>query len=209
MATLSGKICSSATLTAPRMGLWLLDVHCERGDFVRRSVVDFVVGTDTWTGWVESHDTWTGASRVRVCGGAPTVQIQRESYSQCQLSDLVDSICRDGGQSSSLSDLPNQSVPSWSRRAGPWEGALLEVCRVYGVSFRALPNGAIWVGSPTYPVTPIDKPIKLEHDAIYNECKYAISRLQPFPNCTYNGDRVASVTYELTSETLVARCHLA
>lgn len=210
MATLSGKMCTSASLTAPRLGLWLLDVHCELGDFPVRSVVDFAVGPDTWTGWVESHDEWTGSSRVRVVGGKPGSDVARESYSQCQLRELTSSICRDGGQASDLLDVPSQLVPTWSRRAGSWVEALREVCRVYGISFRALPNGAIWVGVPKYPtVTTLDKPIKLDQDATYKESKYAVNGLVPYPNCTYNGDRVGSVTYQLTSETMTARCHLA
>jgi hypothetical protein len=199
------------SLTMPGVGNWV--AHLELGETTTPAgavTILFAREADapvTFSGTVDHGDTWQGRQKLVVFGGAgglltplPFREYLAGAAPVPAAQLLTDVLAVAGEQldpATGTTGLTGLGVPRWTRAAG-LEGsrALGRIARRWGLGWRVLDSGAIWMGADTYPTVPDALVTFLEDrdgDAIIDWAAPNAAVLRP--RTTVLGKRIERVTY--------------
>lgn len=232
LVTVAGKQALSATINLPEWGAWIgsfeIDADAAPKDGERVEVliqpsregaaVVIFTGTVMWGG------AWQGRARLEVTGGAGGLSriLPARSYQQGPLPIPLATILMDlmneagetlaTGVASALAESP-YLLTRWTRVEGTVSATLTRVCQRFGLTWRVLDTGAVWVGKRTYPADPTytaAEPTKYAVDPGDNT-QLRILTLAPDaatirPDTTVVGKRAIRVVYTLTPDAF--RCEV-
>lgn len=168
---------------------------------------------------------WQGRSRYEVVGGTGGLDKVRDFRGYAQgpvpllLGDIIADLVADAGETlapgvhSTLAVAP-YTLPRWPRCRGKGSASLTRLCRLFGLCWRVLDDGTIWVGIPTYPqdvLTEGKSPTMVATDP-GDEGQQRVITLAPDsatlrPDTTIFGRKCIRVVYGLSLEGLRAEVY--
>lgn len=186
----------------PTRGAWVADVDLDT-DFLLPTAahgVTVVVQGNTLVGTVHRQGLYAGRLQARIVGGANGLgaQLRAKGYRAAPASLVVGDILREAGELLSASSAPQTlMLARWNRPADPAGRALAAILSTLGYSHRVLPDGKVWVGVDAWPASAATGEVLSRHG-------YGVRTLSPadgspmlLPGTTLEGERVASVTYDI------------
>lgn len=193
-----------AQLVAPLTGRWTADLEVDTDTDITGPVV-LTIGAVQRRGTVFRGGLDEGKWCGRIVGGANGLDrpVTARSWQGSQSArGLVTELLRELGEVLSDSSGPelDTNIPRWSRIDGPGHHALADLVRAVGARWRITPEGAVWIGTESWPelITPEgDLTELLEVDPRAGSSTFAVSSGYVLPGQTFEGLRVGGLVYSL------------
>lgn len=165
-AVIRGKICM------PRIGAWHADLEVENQDDTPTGALKLRIGSDLeLSGRVDRALNHRGIADVRFVGGGNGLrgQAKPKFYRGALLGEVLDDLCRDGGEkvsATSDSTVLAQRLAFWATIGNPvgvMVAALVQAAPE-GTAWRLLPDGSLWVGAESWPDSAIEEWTEIDAD---------------------------------------------
>ena len=159
---------------------------------------------ERFVGTIITSAAFEGRAYVELVAGAGGLASQAlaahytGAVSKVSLAELVEGIVAGAGEQLAegvAAALPAVQASRWTRLGGEtWAQALSRVTRRYGLAWRILDTGLVWVGAETWPAEATD-PFLLDDDQAARTLVVAFDRAVYRPGMTVLGRRIVRVTY--------------
>lgn len=195
---LGGAPIIEATITLPRVGLWTAVAVVDAPDVVTPAIA--LPGLDL-VGTVKRVGAYQDATRVELVGaGALTTKaLPAKAYRgvplRIPLTDALDAAGVTLAPSSSPQALTHH-LAQWVRAAGPARGEVAQLARAVGMTWRALPDGSLWLGRETWPETALLHEL-LSESPEADRVEIWSESLSLRPGMTFMGRHVSTVTHTI------------
>ncbi len=197
-----------ASISFPRVGRWVADLHVDTGDDITGSVtLASGDGSLTLQGHVQHGGVYAEYLSLRVVGGTGGLDrpVAAVYSSSTPFRTVVSSLLQGVGESLSARSDPaimGRFLQSWARASSPDAGTALQALADSAqAAWRVQDDGSIWLGTDTYPEITLDdsqyellRSFPSEGRDIYSGAPVPPIR----PGTTLLGRRVAYVEYHLT-----------
>jgi hypothetical protein len=198
-ATLNGLNIWEATICMPRVGAWTADVACDATTLLSGSV-SLVNGGLSLRGFVLRGGSSQGVQKVRLVGGNGGLSrtLIPQGYQLVTMGQVASQLLSSVGESLSPKSTPaatQAALPAWIRAAQTAGTALTALADAAGAVWRVLPDGSIFLGMDTYPVTTPPFTLALSHDPQLGRTVYGVESLSILPATTLDGRRVSCVEH--------------
>jgi len=157
-ALVNGYQIMQADLTRPWEGRWTARIELDGGLAVGDRAALRLLGVD-YAGTVREAGVIGGRGYALIVAGAGGLDraLAPQHYSRgVSVRLLLQDLLEGTGEALAATADPallGTVLPAWTRGAGPALDALDALVEYLGSTWRALPDGSIWVGSDTWPVT--------------------------------------------------------
>lgn len=202
--TLNGYPVLAGEITAPLTGRWVADLAVDVPEALT-GAVELRVGGVRWAGAVVRGGVEADTAHVRVVGGTGGLDrtVLARSWQGLQpVRGLVQELLAEVGEvldAGSGTEL-DANLPRWSRLDGPAHHALADLARAAGARWRLTIDGAVWIGTESWPelVLPDDVvPELLATNPRQGTATYRLPGAWVAPGQTFEGRRVGAVRYVL------------
>lgn len=142
-----------ATITAPRVGVWVADVEVAADDELAGRVTLTPESGAPWSGTVIAGGLHAGTWRGRVVGGAGGLraELPATSYRSGTLHDVLADAVREAGEALAAGvDLSAWAFALYLRLQRNAAHTVADVARDVGLPWRVTRSGAVWVGAETW-----------------------------------------------------------
>jgi hypothetical protein len=143
-----------ATITAPRVGVWVADLEVAAETAPAGRVTLTPETGAPWSGTVIAGGLHAGTWRGRVVGGAGGLrgELPATSYRAGTLQDVLADAVREAGETLAAGvDLSAWAVALYVRLARTAARTVSDAARDAGVPWRVTRAGAVWAGAETWP----------------------------------------------------------
>lgn len=205
-AEANGHAIASATIALPRVGVWHADLILDTHERLQGAVQLKAPGLDL-RGTVVTSGVWEQRSVARVAGGAHKLgtTLPAKHYKGVPLRLPLGNILTAAGErlaATSSSAILDAYLPAWVRREDRAGAQLDRLLDGTGATWRALPDGTIWVGTETWPASKEPEEDVLEQDDIRGSEVHGSTRLAILPGTTYRQRRVSYVEHTIDTATV-------
>ena len=211
LTTANGKTVLEATVHLPRVGVWHADLIVDTpnaSDVTGAIALSFVDGQLLLSGSSYRPPlVWRGLTRVRMAAGAAGLGtiLGRQGYDNSPASVLVGDILAGAGEKLSGTAMSLSTRMAWARFAEQSAGTALQaVVDELGATWRSLPDGTIWIGTETWPASPITDFHVLDQQPEDARLLLATSTPTLLPGTTFTGLQVGRVVYRASGDALRA-----
>ncbi len=207
-ATIADIPITHGRLTLPRQGLWQVAAIVDTDDLLSGEV-DVSWGGLAWHGTIVRAGRENGACAVRVVAGAGGLgaEIEPQGFRDAKLSAVLDHITGAAGEvlaSSVDAVLLAQQVEWFALPRVPAARALSAIAETFGLSWRFLPSGRLWIGSESWPAAaPAVEDVELDGLSLSAEVTMPVPSL--LPGTTWSKQRVSRVEHLLTPNDIHSR----
>lgn len=152
---LSGQPVYEAEIVMPIRGAWTASVHIE-AEAIVDGLLELSYKSAKWSCSVIASGVYGGRRLVRLVGGAGGLgtTLAAKHYREITLRTVLDDIMRASGEklsSTVLGIVLDRDLPTWTRSEGNAGTALGELAEKFGMTWRVLRDGTIWIGTETWP----------------------------------------------------------
>lgn len=147
-----------ATITAPRVGVWVADLEVATETAPSGRVTLAPEAGAPWSGTVVAGGLHAGTWRGRVVGGAGGLrgELGATSYRSGTLQDVLADAVREAGETLAEGvDLSGWSFALYLRLGRTAARTVADVARAAGVPWRVTRAGAVWAGAETWPAATV------------------------------------------------------
>ena len=161
ISTANGFTLLEATVTLPRTGVWHADLVVDTGTVsnvtgaVSLSLVDgqlVLAGTS-----YRPPLLWRGVTHVRIAAGKAGMGtlLSPQGYTHAPAKVIVTDILSGAGESLSSTSVSLSQRTTWARLEETAGTALQAIADELDLTWRSLPDGTVWVGTETWPASPL------------------------------------------------------
>lgn len=147
-----------ATITAPRVGVWVADLELATETAPAGRVTLAPETGAAWSGTVIAGGLHAGTWRGRIVGGAGGLraELPATSYRNATLQDVLADAVREAGEALAAGvDLSAWAVALYLRLGRNAGATVADVARAAGVPWRVTRAGAVWAGAETWPAVTV------------------------------------------------------
>ena len=205
--TLNGLPVLRASLHAPLQGRWTADVEVDTDDALT-GPVDLMVGGVLWRAAVLRGGLGQGTWRARLVGGTGGLDlpVAARAWQGLQAArGLVVELLTEVGETldAGSGDELTTTLPRWSRVDTIAHRALADLAGAVDARWRVTPEGAVWVGTETWPEIILPDGVQVE--TLDDDPRRGVSVCSVpggwiTPGRSLDGRRIGAVAYELTPE---------
>jgi hypothetical protein len=204
--SVDGLAVTEARISLPRVGVWQALLRLEKDGTPSGRVTIDLDGLK-FSGTVQRSGAWAGSAMLRVVGGAAAMatpvpaKAYRNTTARLPVTDILAAV---GEDFDALSDsaMLSRTLPFWIMREESAAKALTRLLDdVPDAVWRVRPNGAVWVGTDSFPVVKLNGAQVVEQDSVNRRVTLSA---QPtlLPGVTWGGERVSYVEHQLGSSQL-------
>jgi hypothetical protein len=198
---INGAPVFQATIAFPRFGIWHADLAVADGTApVGAVTLTFATGAISWKGFAYRGGAPFETATVRVVGGAgglaTGMQLPAQAYGACPLQIPLNDILNAAGEKLSPNADPtvlNAPLQAWTRGIGPAGTAIASLMTAVGASWRAMPDGTIWVGHETWPTSTVTTPTLLTDEPMHGQQDIYDDLPNVLPGTVLNGRQISYV----------------
>ena len=227
LVSAAGAPVLSGALDLPEAGQWTASLEVDMdAPPAKGTPVDIIIAPSTLTavsvtypGTVVWGAPWQGRSRFWMVGGAGGLRgvVAARSYVQgpvpLTLTEMLGDLMAETGETLTTGlELDGYTLGQWSRtngRASTTTGtaALQKLCDAFGLVWRFMPDGTLWVGPLAYPVNPAQPYVSDPGDDGADQAfVLAPDDATIAPATTVLGRAVNRIVYAVGSSSLRATC---
>ena len=203
--TVAGFAANRAAITFPISGLWTIDADLD-ADTLPTGRVAIAADSFALSGTIQPGRSgdFAGKTTARIVAGngslAATVADRwyRNVPARIVVSDLVQAT---GETLSPTSSLPSMTT-SFARLALPGASLLELLTAQLGLSWRAIDDGSLWLGTETWPDSGITDSMDLWGDEALGVRRVATDAMTLRPGTTLNGRKITLVRYEVEQDSV-------
>lgn len=199
MITLGGRQCTALTLTFPAQGRWVAHASVADGDeIVGGDPPTITTDTDPPVRLVGSVLSAHAESRQVTMVGGPAVlsaTLAAQSWRGADVRTIAKAALGDHLSTTSAPAVMAVRLSYWTRFQGTARAELRNLAAAANATWRALDNGAVWLGTDTYPEVSDFEASILDRDATLGTLTVATALLALRPNQTWRGHRISRVEY--------------
>ncbi len=208
-ATLAELPVLGGTICLPRAGVWHADLEVD-ADAASTGAVTLVAGSMTLRGTAFRTGVFTARAGVRVVGGAASLgkTAPAKAYRGVPVSIVARDIVGDVGEAlaaSSDASLLTSELPAWVRLQQKASEQLGHLVDHFGVGWRVLVDGSVWLGTDTWPAGDLGTGALLREWPEQARAEYAVDDFTLLPATTLGGRQVDYVEHSVTPDGLRTR----
>lgn len=204
LATLSGQPVVACRVSLPRVGAWTADVITDSAVPLGGRVTLQLDGA-TLQGFVRRGGVKDDAGAYRLVGGAGGLSklARAQAYNNVQARLVATTVLADAGEAlSPLSDagLLTRFFASWVTLQLPAGSALSTLAVALEAVWRVLPDGTVWLGTETWPTSPVPASVAISSDVRLGTVELATDGALVLPGTVFDGERIEYAEYRLTGQ---------
>jgi hypothetical protein len=205
---LNDQSATALALTLPRVGAWHADVTLLPSSEIPNGQVTLSVFDVIYVGTVLRSGSTKGLPFARIIGGGGGLgtvlpaKAYRGSNVRLPLSEILSGAGETLASSSDSATL-SQRLAFWIRMEGKAGESLVYLLSTAGIPcWRVLPDGTVWVGTESWPVSKLEDFQVLSEDPHLG--RYEVYAREPavFPGEVWNSRKVSVVEHRFTSRKL-------
>ena len=210
-ASLNNICIHKLSINLPYTGIWIGEFFITNEIDIENNVL-IKIGKTNWYGKVLESAVYGGMVRLKVSGSKNGMSgiVQAKHYKSLKLNILCTQILNEMGErmatTVNLNDLSFEPA-HYVRFSGGCAATLNQVCTRFGLNWRTLPNGTVWIGKETWPtldVKSLTNYVLMDEDSSNLNREYAIDDPVIIPGNKVDNLNVMSVIYDIDDDKL--RC---
>ncbi len=171
--------------------------------------VDLQLGETTLSGFATTGTDEGGLVTVDMIGGAGglAAECAPQHYESATIRTIVTDALGVGGESLSTtgdSATLDTFVPMWTRLRSTVADVLWAICERFGAQWRVLPDGSVWVGTPTWATVEPEDAVLSDEDPTASMLTVAVEGADVLPGDTYLERRISGATYNIDDSSIRA-----
>lgn len=194
-------------LSAPIAAAWTADLEASSATALTGAVT-ISDGSNLWKGTVLQSGVVAGLSSATVVGGAGGLRkkVSAKSYVGVIARTVVNDILAEVGErldtTAATAPALRVTLNHWTRVTsddadGTAGAQLSSLLAAIGATWRVLPSGAVWIGSPKFPAAKPEGVFELDREPSRQRVHVALDALNLLPDSTVGSDRVGDVEYRV------------
>jgi hypothetical protein len=211
----NGSTVLKLRLLAPIAAAWIADAESS-SDTNITGAAKITDGTNEWKGTIIRSGVVAGVCSMLVVGGSGGLRkgARAQSYTGAGARQIVTDILNEAGEKPAQKALTAPALRTvlqhWTRlgntamRPVTYGEQLAHVLEHVGATWRVLPDGTIWIGSPTFVAAKPAGLVEIIREPAHERVNVELDGLDLLPDTSLKGDRVGDVEYRVDANGIKA-----
>lgn len=206
LVTVNGAACLRATYRLPRSGVWLADLVVDVTSAISGRVsVSVADGALTLKGTASRTGTFKDTAVLRVLAGAGGMAktVSAKFFRGASVGTVLRHVLEAAGEqlsSTVAATLLERQLTVYTVRTQSAGAALLHLAEYLGVTWRALPDGTIWLGDEAWPEAALTSGVVLAQDPRAQTVTIGTDSPTLLPGTVWGGRRISTVEHSVRAE---------